>query len=592
MHARRRAWMAALWLCCLAPMAQAVELVSDDAGLDRQARARARAALEQVVQRLPDGLRAALPHRVEVQWSDSLPPHVAGRAFGGRLRLQRALLATDGDDAARALQAALIHELVHVADRGAGGGWSRQPRLRELAGWQDRPWLPGRSANHFSDRSPDAYERRNAAEYLAVNGEHWLLDADFACRRPALAAWLREAWGDPMLPPSPCAPDVALLQAGDEEGAVELLRLDPARVYAVDYLFAEGGDVAMSRWGHSMLRLVVCREGRVPGPACRLDLDQHRVLSFRAFVGDVELSSWRGLTGGYPSRLFVLPLQQVVDEYTRVELRGLASIPLRLSRDDIAGVLERAAQVHWAYNGRYYFLGTNCAVETARLLQGGVAALTDADIMRITPSGLRRRLDREGLMDESVLDDRAAAIRDGFYFESSDRHYDTLFAAARAQLALPADSARAWLELPAGERAPWLRLGGLRATAGLLLLEQAAFRRAELRARDHLKRQLLAQPDSEGAQQLQALLEQAGQWLRPAMMTPEGGYGLPQTTELQQLVPALEAVNAQSPEAWKQLRARMRQSLPPAGRHELDQVQRNLEDLRLHLRGQAALPME
>ena len=589
MHARRRAWVAALWLCCLAPMAQAVELVAHDAGLAREERMRARDALQQVVQRLPAGLRDALPPRVVVRWSEALPTHVAGRAFAGQLQLQRTLLAGD-EDAQRALQAALIHELVHVADRGAQGGWSRQPRLRELAGWQDRPWLPGRSANHFSDRSPDDYERRSAAEYLAVNSEHWLLDADFACRRPALAAWLRDTWGEAPVPTRPCAPDVALLQAGDEEGAVELLRLDPERVYAVDYLFAEGGDAAMSRWGHSMLRLVICREGRVRGPACRLDLDQHRVLSFRAFVGDVELSSWRGLTGGYPSRLFVLPLQQVVDEYTRVELRGLASLPLRLSRADIAGVLQRAAQVHWAYDGRYYFLGSNCAVETARLLQGGVPSLMDAGILRITPSGLRRRLDRQGLLDEGVLDDRAAAIRDGFYFESSDRHYDTLFAAARAELALPADSARAWLALPADQRGPWLQRGGLRATAGLLLLEQAALRRAELRARDQLKRQLLAQPDSDGARQLQALLEQAGQWLRPALMVPGAGYGLPQAPELGRLAPALDEVNAQSPHAWKQLRARMRQRLPLAGRQELDQLHRNLDDLRIHLRAQASLP--
>src|SRR5690606_35260215 len=114
-----------------------------------------------------------------------------------------------------------------------------------------------------------------------------------------------------------------------------LLQLDPARVYAVDYLLAEGNDRFMSRWGHSMLRLVICAPDRAPGPDCRLDLQYHRVLSFRAFVDDVQISSWRGLTGSYPSRLFVLPLAQVVDEYTKVQLRGLQSIPLRLSPMEI-----------------------------------------------------------------------------------------------------------------------------------------------------------------------------------------------------------------------------------------------------------------
>ncbi|MEM8205539.1 DUF4105 domain-containing protein, partial [Morganella morganii] len=76
----------------------------------------------------------------------------------------------------------------------------------------------------------------------------------------------------------------------------------------------------------------------------RLDLDQHLVLSYRAFVGDLQLSSWDGLTGAYPSRLFVLPLSQVIEEYTKVELRSLASVPLKLDREEVASLVERAAQ--------------------------------------------------------------------------------------------------------------------------------------------------------------------------------------------------------------------------------------------------------
>ena len=584
----RHAWLA-WWLLCLAPATQAFELAADLHGLDAGERVRAQRAVDAVAQHLPDTLRAALPPQVPVRWTDTLPAHVAGRAFAGDIRLRRSLL--DGDDVAagRALQAALIHELVHVADRGKAGGWSAQARLRELAGWQLRPWKLGRSSNRFSDRSPDDYERESAAEYLAVNSEHWLMDADFACRRPALADWLSATLG-PVQRQADCDAGVPLLQAGAEEGLVELMRLDPARVYAVDYLFAESGDVPMSRWGHSMLRLVICREGRVPGPACRLDLDQHRVLSFRAFVGDVELSSWRGLTGGYPSRLFVLPLQQVVDEYTKVELRGLASLPLQLSTQEIASLIERTAQVHWSYDGRYYFIGNNCAVETAKLLQAGVPALQEAGIERISPRGLRRRLGRLGRLDEGVLDDRAAAIRDGYYFESSDQHYDLLFAAARDELRLPARDAQAWLELDAATRAPWLQRGGLRATAGLLLLEQAAFGRAELRARDTLKRLVLAQRDSEGARRLQELLQEAGQWLQPGALLEGPGYGLPQPGELAALEPRLRAASKQAPLAWKQLRLQMRARLPLAQREELEVLDANLLALGAHLRAQAAAP--
>ena len=588
MPMRRRAWLA-WWLLCVAPATLAFELAPDLHGLDAGERARAERAVDAVAQRLPGTLRAALPPQVPVRWVDTLPAHVAGRAFAGDIQLQRSLLGGHEDAAGRVLQAALIHELVHVADRGQAGGWSGQARFRELAGWQRRPWKLGRSPNRFSDRSPDDYERESAAEYLAVNAEHWLMDADFGCRRPALASWFSATLG-PAPRQADCDAGVPLLQAGAEEGLVELARLDPARVYAVDYLFAESGDVPMSRWGHSMLRLVICREGRAPGPDCRLDLDQHRVLSFRAFVGDVELSSWRGLTGGYPSRLFVLPLQQVVDEYTKVELRGLASLPLQLSAQEIAGLLERSAQVHWSYDGRYYFIGNNCAVETAKLLQAGVPALQEAGIERISPRGLRRRLARLGRLDESVLHDRAAAIRQGYYFESSDQHYDLLFAAARDELVLPARDAQAWLKLDAATRAPWLQRGGLRATAGLLLLEQAAFARAELRARDTLKRALLAERDSDGARQLQVLLEQAGQWLQPGALLGGPGYGLPQADELAALQPRLLEASTQAPQAWKQLRQQMRAQLPVQQRQELDTLDANLMALRTHLRAQAAAP--
>ena len=588
MRSPRRHALLAWWLLWLAPAAQAFGLHSDDAGLLVEERVRALAVMDEVDRALPAGLRAALPGQVSLRWVDDLPAHVAGRAFNGEIRLRKGLLASG--IAPREAQATLIHELVHVADRGRAGGWSGEARLRELAGWQRRPWKLGRSPNRFSDRSPDAYERRSAAEYLAVNVEHWLLDDDYACRRPALAAWMVDRFGAPPVPSGTCSATLPLLQAGEEEGVVTLAHLDPARVYAVDYLFAEGGSVPMSRWGHSMLRLVICRPGRPPGPACRLDLDQHRVLSFRAFVGDVEISSWRGLSGGYPSRLFVLPLQQVVDEYTKMELRGLASLPLQLSSGEIAGLLERTAQVHWSYDGRYYFIGNNCAVETAKLLQAGIPALQEAGVERISPRGLRRRLQRLGRLDESVLQDRGAAIRDGYYFESRDRQYATLFDAARKELALPVSHVQAWLQLDAAERSPWLQRGGVRATAGLLLLEQAAYGRAELRARDTLKRAVLKLPHSDGALQLRQLLQQAGQWLQPATLLAEGGYGLPQAGELAGLQERLQEDATRTPEAWKQLRQQMRATLPVSQQQELEVVQSNLDALGAHLREQAAQP--
>ncbi len=585
-RARRAAvLLAALPVLAIAAPAPAFELQIQPHPTDAAASRRVQQAGQWLSDHLPGGLVQAMPARVHIRWSDRLPDHVAGRAHGEVITLGPAL--ADPALPPEQLQAALLHELVHLADRGPHGGWSRQARLRELAGWQQRPWRLGRSSNAMHQRSPDLYELHSPAEFLAVNAEHWLLDPDYACRRPALAAWFDAHWGAPPQAPAACSDHVPLLAAGTVEGQVELLDLDPSRVYAVDYLHAEHGRQVMSRWGHSMLRLVICRPGRPLGPDCRLDMDQHRVLSFRAFVGDMQLSSWRGLTGGYPSRLFVLPLQQVIDEYTQVELRGLASLPLRLGRAQISALLEQAAQRNWAYDGRYYFVSNNCAVETAKLLRAGVPALQQAGVGRLTPAGVRKRLRRAGMLDETVLEDRRAAERDGYYFPAADAHFDALFAAARAQLPLPVTRARDWLALDAEVRARWLTQGDLRSTAGLLLLEQAALRRAQMQAREQLKRLLVRGQQPQETAALQALLQEAGQWLQPAGLLPAGGYGLPQANELAALQPALDAAGAQAPQAWRELRTQLQRSLPRREQAELEQIEQNLATLGEHLRALA-----
>ncbi|KAG0751924.1 hypothetical protein G6F24_013924 [Rhizopus arrhizus] len=130
--------------------------------------------------------------------------------------------------------------------------------------------------------------------------------------------------------------------------------------------------------------------------------------------------------------------------------------------------------------------------------------------------------------------------------------------------------------------------GDLRASAGLLLLEQAAQRRAELRARDVLKRQLLGAPDSAQARNLRGLLEQSGQWLRPGTLLHGDGYGLPLADEQALLMQAVATASAQAVPAWQALRLQLRQQLPVNQREEMDAIDANLAALGAHLRTQAA----
>ncbi|MDL5367201.1 DUF4105 domain-containing protein [Xanthomonas sp. NCPPB 2654] len=652
---RRLAWLALLWLACAVP-AQALQLQVDASGLSAPERAASQALLDAVLPKLPPAWVAAIDAPLALQWRDDLPAQVHGRAQARRLLLNKALLrawmarpVAGGDDGAGAATrpaiAALLHELAHFYDRSAAGRLSSDPRLLDLAGWQVSPMRLGLRLgdNAFSERSPDRYELASPAEFVAVNLEHFLLDPDYACRRPALARYFAQRldWSPPA---SACAPGLVYLQDPLADEAA-LLQLDPARVYAVDYLLAEGNAQPMSHWGHSMLRLVICAPGRTPGPDCRLDLAYHKVLSFRAFVDDVQISSVRGLVGSYPSRLFVLPLRQVVDEYTQVQLRGLQSIPLRLAPDEIAALLERAAQLHWSYDGRYYFLSNNCAVEIYKLLHDGVPRLAGARLAGISPTGLLRRLARAGIADTRVLDDADAAARQGYYFVPASAHYAAMFAVARAQLALPARTAHAWLDLPAAQRAPWLQRGDLRASAALLLLENAARRRQEQRGRDVLKRRYLAgarMPEAhaggagidagvdggadagagagagadagagagagagiaatagaaapvtdasaadesqKAAAAVRAVLAQQGLLSQPStLLQGQPGYGLPQAQERDWLQRQGQArIDALHSEGAA-LQARLHALLPPPLRAELQQIDANLAALGMRLR--------
>ncbi len=579
-----RGWWLACLFGCITP-ARALQLSADTTGLAPPEATRSQALLDDATRRLPSPWSQALG-AVRVEWRYDLPARVEGRAFGaganGRVLLRRSLLAPGGDT--RLALASILHELAHLYDRSRAGGLSRDPRLRALAGWEDAPLRPWPTRNAFTDRSPDRYELTDPAEYVAVNLEHFLLDADYACRRPAMSRLFAQRFGGEQAAVA-CPRDLPFLQA-TSDGASPLLAIDPSRVYAVDYLLAEGNSAPMSRWGHAMLRIVACAPGHAPGPACRLDLAYHQVLSFRAFVDDVQVSNWRGLTGSYPSRLFVLPLAQVVDEYTKVELRGLRSIPLHLSRDEIATLLQRAALVHWSYDGRYAFVGNNCAVETARLLGDGVPRLGRARLLSITPNGLLRRLERSGIADGDVPVDRAEAMRLGYYFEPMSARYQAMYEVARARLALPERRVEDWFALPPGARAAVFPQADadLRSSAALLVLEEAALRRQEAQARDLLKRRMPAP----GRAAARGLLQLEDTLTRPARMLDGDGYGIPQDDERAAAQRDAEALA----ERWRGRRAALlaqaRDWLPAPQRDALEATEANVAALGAQLRHAAA----
>lgn len=636
------AWLLAGALLLLGNSAHAgLQLRLKTDGLSPAQQQASQALLDEAMQALPPSFIERLDRRIDVGWTDDMPGNAYGQAtLVSELDLNRKLLAslTDGSAATqktnrphgtvrRELLATVLHEIAHIYDRarlwpaaertliqrctrrnnsagligipdecrGQNGRrftLSDDPRLLDLAGWQQYVGRRGEREQHNRQiaRSPDLYEISSPKEFVAVNMEYFLLDPSYACRRPALYRYYQEHFG--WAPPAKdeCAKTFAFLNAGNDFAKQPLGQVDPERVYAVDYLLAEANQNWVSRWGHSMLRLVICAPGRPRGPDCRLDLDQHLVLSYRAFVGDVQLSSWDGLVGKYPSRLFVLPLAQVIDEYTKTELRSLASVPLNLSRSEIEGVVEHAAEMHWSYDGNYFFLSNNCAVEGLKLLRSGSnnARLTGLD--SIMPNGLLEVLKGRGLADTRVLDDPKEALRLGYRFDSFRDRYQAMFDVLKKQLPIKQTTVEEWLSLSAEERRPWFERADLRTSAALLLLEQASFRRQLLLAQDEVKQRYLGARELENGGMdkanatLQQILANSGFLSRPAELLDSRGYGLPQPSEFSRL-------EAESSQRQKQLLAltgdldkEVRALLEPKRAAEIAANEANVKQIGEHLR--------
>lgn len=636
------AWLLAGALLLLGNSAHAgLQLQLKTDGLSPAQQQASQALLDEAMQALPPSFIERLDRRIDVGWTDDMPGNAYGQAtLVSELDLNRKLLAslTDGSAAQektnrphgtvrRELLATVLHEITHIYDRarlwpaaertliqrctrrnnsagligipdecrGQNGRrftLSDDPRLLDLAGWQQYVGRRGEREQHNRQiaRSPDLYEISSPKEFVAVNMEYFLLDPSYACRRPALYRYYQQHFG--WAPPAKdaCAKTFAFLNAGNDFAKQPLGQVDPERVYAVDYLLAEANQNWVSRWGHSMLRLVICAPGRPRGPDCRLDLDQHLVLSYRAFVGDVQLSSWDGLVGKYPSRLFVLPLAQVIDEYTKTELRSLASVPLNLSRSEIEGVVEHAAEMHWSYDGNYFFLSNNCAVEGLKLLRSGSnnARLTGLD--SIMPNGLLEVLKGRGLADTSVLDDPKEALRLGYRFDSFRDRYQAMFDVLKKQLPIKQTTVEEWLSLSAEERRPWFERADLRTSAALLLLEQASFRRQLLLAQDEVKQRYLGARELENGGMdkanatLQQILANSGFLSRPAELLDSRGYGLPQPSEFSRL-------EAESSQRQKQLLAltgdldkEVRALLEPKRAAEIAANEANVKQIGEHLR--------
>ncbi len=434
--------------------------------------AEARAVLAEVESALPASVRAGLGSgSIDVRFDDWRAPAgdcttnglwkvKRGRRERPRLELHATLLEARAvtpcsRDRHMLAKAALVHALARLHEVRSPRAVSSDPAFRYLMGFARVGTLPGiprplRSKNHLEERSPDPAEWESLEESVATNLEFFALDPEFACRRPAVEQYLSDRLGQgASVAGETCRLETRVwLQSQNPilDHRLET-RLDPERVYEAHYLFAAKAKRIMSRWGHAMIRLVVCAPERaVVGPDCRRDIRHHVVISYRANVQDLRISNWKGLTGRYPSQLFLLPYLEVVDEYTEEQLRELISLPLALSGSELRMLVKGALEQYWEYRGRYYFVTNNCSTETLDFLRGIVRKDEFVRESSWTPIGLYKDLIRTGVIDAALLANRAEAIRGGYFVESKQPSLEKAYAAVTGTLgAAPLGTLEAYL---------------------------------------------------------------------------------------------------------------------------------------------------
>jgi hypothetical protein len=204
------------------------------------------------------------------------------------------------------------------------------------------------------------------------------------CAFPARWAWLKGALAiDPhRLPDQPCP----LFEQWRRGIAAEAATL----VFATAYLNSPA-----SMYGHTFLRL-----SRATGEGNPL-LDY--VVNFAAEVDTQNglVYAYRGLTGGFPGRFYVLPFYTKVQEYSNIDRRDLWEYELTLSPDEV----DRLVRHTWETRNTvfdYVFFTRNCSYQLLTLLEVAAPRLHLVDGfsgVRVIPSDtVRSVLAQAGLV--------------------------------------------------------------------------------------------------------------------------------------------------------------------------------------------------
>jgi len=382
------------------------------------------------------------------------------------------------------LKATLLHEVGHVYDW-ESKSLSISSKFLKIALWHAGIFSETEK-NQLTLRSPDSYENQSPAEYFAVNLEHFLLDPEYACRRPSLHRYFTSLFSeDPLASQRQCSINTRV----PHSSTYLPIDLNPDRIYQVHYLLAGKGSALMSRWGHAMFRVVGCAPTRItPGPECMDDIAYHSVISFRAVLGGFNINYLDGILGRMPAEAYVFNFTDIISEYNFGEQRDLYSVPLQLSRDQIRDVIHASLSRISEYQGSYYFFTNNCSTEVIDLLKTALPESNALDKMNSwidTPIGLMEQLIGERIVDPVQFNAEKSLYR--YYFPSYIKTAQRAFKELVNLAILPKEmNIKDYLALPAEKRLDYYNTAKVNLNPTSLKVVNSAFYQLELSERDYL----------------------------------------------------------------------------------------------------------
>lgn len=229
--------------------------------------------------------------------------------------------------------------------------------------------------------------QRNATAELAATLQAFIKEPENACRFPARFQWLK---------------DQRMIQPNEEVDCPELAEwLKQFNAHGVTLIFpAAYLNSPSSMFGHTLLRIDQ-----------RNQTDSNRLLAHTinyAADADHTDSEWvyayKGLFGGYPGLVSVLPYYQKVKEYSELENRDIWEYRLNLTQAEITLLLKHTWELQHSYFD-YYFFDENCAYRVLALLDVARPALglTEHFDHHAIPADTVRAVVESGLVEAAVF---------------------------------------------------------------------------------------------------------------------------------------------------------------------------------------------